>query len=213
MQMAFDCLYTFTLWLVKVSVLVLYARLFPTQGCRLICWAVFVVCTGWALTFICIAWECLPIGEQQYKQAVPGACFNKRFDQRAVFIGYAVPNIATDLFILSMPVYRVWRMHVSLISRVGLILLLLQSVLYAPFSPSSNPCPLLTWPALSFVPHIASSPFSKWTDPNTGLPWIHHPLGAQPSALVLSSPSVCLPFHHSSTRCSAASDLKRSLES
>lgn len=82
-----------------------------------------------AIIFVSV-FQCAPIA-RAWDTRIPGTCINLK----ASFIGNAVPNIITDILILSLPVRVVWGLHASITHRLSVIgIFLLGSLFVYPFS-------------------------------------------------------------------------------
>ena len=94
-------LYALTIILIKISILTLYVRIFPTRfiifssliiGTTVLCWGFTSTAMGLFL--------CDPVSKA-WRPEVPGQCLSLvRF-----YYGLQVPNIATDLTILFLPLH------------------------------------------------------------------------------------------------------------
>ncbi|OJJ96610.1 hypothetical protein ASPACDRAFT_46780 [Aspergillus aculeatus ATCC 16872] len=113
--MAFECVYCTTVGIIKVSILLMNARIFPTRNFRLAAIILGGIAVGWVLAIICVSvFQCDPIAKA-WNPNLPGSCINLK----GSFIGNAVPNIVTDVAILSLPVHVVWGLHASLTHRLS----------------------------------------------------------------------------------------------
>jgi hypothetical protein len=92
-------LYKFTINLTKISILLLYHRVFVTAKFRMACVGVmtYVACFG-TCVIIATALECNPV-RRVYDKSVYGTCINLT----AFWYTVAVNNILTDIVILLMP--------------------------------------------------------------------------------------------------------------
>ncbi|CAG8048755.1 unnamed protein product [Penicillium olsonii] len=114
---AFECIYVTALAITKISILLMYARIFPTRGFRIASIILGVVSISWAIAIIFVSvFQCTPI-KRAWDPTTPGTCINLK----ASFIGNAVPNIVTDIAILSLPVRAVWGLHANLVHRLSVI--------------------------------------------------------------------------------------------
>ncbi|KAJ5653893.1 hypothetical protein N7490_000896 [Penicillium lividum] len=109
-------LYTGCIACIKLSILSLYRRLFPTKtmkaavnvvGTIVILWAACGILSG---CFICLPTRKL------WLPATPGACM----DLGKYYYGLQIPNIATDAIILVMPMHTVWNLPISRAQKTGL---------------------------------------------------------------------------------------------
>lgn len=94
----------------------MYCRIFPTRSMKIWAWVLSSVAVAWAIAIavLCI-FQCTPI-EKAWNPFVPGHCINLR----GSFIGNAVPNIITDVIILTLPVNYVWKLRTNLSQRISL---------------------------------------------------------------------------------------------
>ncbi|KAJ6004769.1 hypothetical protein N7540_012568 [Penicillium herquei] len=108
-SMAYECVYCTTVSLIKISILLIYTRIFPTRGFRIASIVLGITIALWALALICLQiLQCSPLS-RAWNNSISGTCI----DLKGLFIGNGVPNIITDIAILSLPVHAVWRMHAS----------------------------------------------------------------------------------------------------
>lgn len=129
---AFECIYVTAVALTKISILLMYARIFPTKGFRLASIILGVISISWAISIIFVSvFQCTPV-PRAWNPTVPGTCINLK----GSFIGNAVPNIVTDIAILSLPVRAVWGLHANLVHRLSVIGMFLLGSLCDPPSPS-----------------------------------------------------------------------------
>jgi len=110
--MALETIYGANLTFVKISILLMYIRIFPTRFIRTSTWVITtILLLWWIIVLFFTIFQCSPIAYAWDKTIVltnPKAhCLNAN----EFYIGNAVPNIVTDLAILSLPVHEVWRLH------------------------------------------------------------------------------------------------------
>ncbi|EIT80250.1 hypothetical protein AO1008_05075 [Aspergillus oryzae 100-8] len=115
----FEILYVVNLLTIKLSILMMYRRIF-TNISRLfrvgamICGAVV---TLWATAFVPTAiFQCTPVA-RAWDIDIPGHCINLQLG----FYCVALPNILTDIAILSLPIRSCWQLHRSVLYRLSLI--------------------------------------------------------------------------------------------
>lgn len=129
--MGYECIYCTTLGVTKVSILLMYTRIFPTRPFRIAAIVLGGIAVAWVISIICVSvFQCSPIAKAWHPN-LPGTCINLK----GSFIGNAVPNILTDIAILSLPVPVVWGLQASpayRLSVIGLFLLGSLSVLLYP---------------------------------------------------------------------------------
>ncbi|KNG89550.1 hypothetical protein ANOM_001937 [Aspergillus nomiae NRRL 13137] len=115
----FEIFYVINLLTIKLSILMMYRRIF-TNISRLfrvgamICGAVV---TLWATAFVPAAiFQCTPVAKA-WDIDIPGHCISLQL----AFYCVALPNILTDVAILSLPVRSCWQLHRSVLYRLSLI--------------------------------------------------------------------------------------------
>lgn len=116
--LAFECIYVTGVAAVKISLLLMYARIFPTKGFRIASGILGGLTIAWWLSIclVCI-FQCNPIR----KAWQPWLEFGKCIDLKASFIGNAVPNIATDAAIICLPIYQVWKLQINRVQKISLM--------------------------------------------------------------------------------------------
>lgn len=115
--LGFECMYVTAVAFIKVSILAMYLRIFPSREFKIGSYIIGATIIAWwfAIVAVCV-FQCDPI----YKAWVPwasGTCI----DLRGSFIGNAVPNILTDVVILIMPMKQVWHLHATTAQRISLL--------------------------------------------------------------------------------------------
>ncbi|KAE8380874.1 hypothetical protein BDV26DRAFT_114792 [Aspergillus bertholletiae] len=115
----FEIIYVINLLTIKLSILMMYRRIF-TNISRLfrvgamICGAIV---TLWATAFVPAAiFQCTPIAKA-WDIDIPGHCISLQL----AFYCVALPNIFTDIAILSLPIRSCWQLHRSVLYRLSLI--------------------------------------------------------------------------------------------
>lgn len=108
-EITFACLYVMAITFIKISVLLLYRRLFPP------CWFQYaLITTAIALSIYCISFiaitiaQCTPINSF-WKPNVEGKCIN----YAVLSLAGGIINVMTDLVILTLPMPLLWRLKVS----------------------------------------------------------------------------------------------------
>ena len=109
MVIAIGVLYSFAIAAVKLSVLLMYRRLFPNRRFQIILWCfgAFILCytTSQALVII---FNCQPI-EAAWEPLINGKC--TRLDTNAIVVGSL--NVVTDLVTVILPMPFLWRLQIS----------------------------------------------------------------------------------------------------
>lgn len=89
------------------------------------------VVIGWVIGIICVSmFQCTSIAKA-WDQNLRGTCINLK----GSFIGNAVPNILTDIAILTLPVRVVWGLHATVTHRLLVIAVFLLGSLYVSLIP------------------------------------------------------------------------------
>lgn len=118
MLYAIELVYTPALAITKLSILLLYARIFPGLRFRKYLYGTGALISLWliACQFAAI-FECTPI-YYFWTRNVPtaGHCINLR----AYFFGQAAPNIITDILLMALPLPQIWKLQLPQKSRIGL---------------------------------------------------------------------------------------------
>ena len=103
--------YSFTITTVKISILVLYRRIFITTAFKKKTLIVGVACLAWFfITIFTNLFQCRP-----FKAAFdPQLLFtNQCVDLQTYYWGIAGSNLALDVVILFLPLHMVWRLKIS----------------------------------------------------------------------------------------------------
>lgn len=103
--------YACTILMVKISILLMYRRIFDTEAFKKATWVVGTACVAWAIAAIlCLVFQCHPMsGMWNPEDTFTDKCINLQAYYRAV----ASSNMALDVVILFMPLYMVWRLKLE----------------------------------------------------------------------------------------------------
>ncbi|RBA19152.1 aspartyl-tRNA synthetase [Fusarium proliferatum] len=120
--LAFECIYVTAVMLIKLALLSMYLRIFPSRNFRLASAIIAAVVIGWwiAICAVCI-FQCHPIKKAWMPWLDYGTCINLK----ASFIGNAIPNIATDIAILCLPVGPILKLQVNMAQKLSLLVIFL----------------------------------------------------------------------------------------
>ncbi|KAK2052452.1 hypothetical protein LY76DRAFT_491844, partial [Colletotrichum caudatum] len=119
--LTFECIYVTAVMLVKISLLLMYCRIFPSRNFRIAAIGIGGITVAWWIAILCVCiFQCTPI-EKAYMPFIDGTCI----DLKASFIGNAIPNILTDVAILCLPVRQVWKLQATLAQRLSLCFMFL----------------------------------------------------------------------------------------
>lgn len=111
-----EILYAFNLGWTKLSLLLMYYRIFRVPYFKKMAWIVgsfvmaWVVCITFLFVFICV-----PVEKLWYPD-LPGRCIN----QVGTWIANAAATILTDVIILMLPLAPLWRLRLSTSEKLGL---------------------------------------------------------------------------------------------
>ncbi|KAK5048683.1 hypothetical protein LTR84_005774 [Exophiala bonariae] len=109
--------YCFGIGLVKLSILVMYHRIFDTRNVRIVVKIVAAANLIWIILFTGLAiFQCTPV-HRAWNPSIPGKCL----DSKELFVGNAVPNIVIDLFMVAIPIYPVSKLRLPLSQRIALV--------------------------------------------------------------------------------------------
>lgn len=118
---AYELIYASTIVTIKFSVLAFYRRVFATPDFRLISSAVAGLVAAWWIAVVLVSiFSCKPIYGFWDKTVHPDCINSKTF-----FIGNAVPNIATDIIILVLPIRMIWRLNTTRPQKISLSIIFL----------------------------------------------------------------------------------------
>ena len=102
--------------LVKVSVLLFYLRIFPNRWLRCATYLIAGMILAWTIAMeLVLAFQCTPV-HRAWNQGAAGRCL----DMSAVYLGSAIPNVLTDLFIIVLPLPLISRLQMTRAQRFGL---------------------------------------------------------------------------------------------
>ena len=110
--------YTLTIAMVKISILLLYRRIFDIRQFRTATLVVGIACVAWLIAaLLCLAFQCHTEAER-YDAA---SLFSDQcIDLKAYWAAVAGSNMGLDLIILCMPVYMVWNLKITMRQKVAL---------------------------------------------------------------------------------------------
>ncbi|KAL9601619.1 MAG: hypothetical protein Q9179_002817 [Wetmoreana sp. 5 TL-2023] len=118
---AFEVIWTFTVPVIKTSLLLLYNRIFPIRPVRLVTYAVgFFVITWLLWAGISTIAQCLPVA-YFWDRSIPGGhCINND----AFYIAAGAVNVFTSFAIIAIPIPIIWRLqHITTAQKLGFILI------------------------------------------------------------------------------------------
>ncbi|KAM0328617.1 hypothetical protein ACHAQA_005028 [Verticillium albo-atrum] len=111
-----EVLYAFNLGWTKLSLLLMYYRIFRVPYFKKMAWIVGTFVMAWVvcITFLFI-FICVPVEKLWYPH-LPGRCIN----QVGTWIANAASTIFTDLVILVLPIPPIWRLQLKKLEKIGL---------------------------------------------------------------------------------------------
>ena len=97
--------------MVKISILLMYRRIFDTEAFKKATLVVGAACVAWAIAAIfCLIFQCHPFsGLWNPELTFTNKCINLQSYYRAI----ASSNMALDIIILCMPLFMVWRLKLE----------------------------------------------------------------------------------------------------
>ncbi|KAI4140519.1 MAG: hypothetical protein LQ341_003806, partial [Variospora aurantia] len=114
-------LYIASLSLTKVSILLLYRRIFPNRRFHAILWGVGVFVVAFTIANILfIIFGCNPI-KAGFNPNILGKCIN----HEAAILAVAILTVTTDFVILFLPLPLVWKLHLPTNTKFQLTLVFL----------------------------------------------------------------------------------------
>lgn len=157
-----EILYAFNLGWTKLSLLMMYYRIFRVPYFKKMAYVVgafvmaWVVCVTFLFIFICV-----PVQKLWYPD-LPGHCIN----QVGTWIANASSTILTDLIILLMPMPQLWKLHLQTREKIGLTLAFCLGFLYVHKKLSAMGHRLTFYSTVSFLRrHTALAFFSHTAHP------------------------------------------------
>lgn len=112
--------YKITLNVTKISILLLYLRVFIQKWLRIGCYLILalVITYGLISVFYSSVFQCTPVSKA-YHKSIPGHCINVRKTWQA----NAGFNIASDFMILVLPMPAIYSLQMTIKHKLGLVFL------------------------------------------------------------------------------------------
>ncbi|KAK7709429.1 hypothetical protein SLS64_006342 [Diaporthe eres] len=116
MAHAATLVYAVDIWLIKLSALCLFARIFrQSPTFRRVLWGFGFAVTGWFVCTAIIPWfNCTPV-RKTIEPFIPGTCF----DRMGWFLASAFINAFWDFAILVLPMPVIWRLQMTLRKKIS----------------------------------------------------------------------------------------------
>ena len=97
--------------MVKISILLLYRRIFNTPSFVRATLVVGIACISWLIAaLLCLAFQCHTDAE---RYNVDSLFSDQCIDLKAYWLAVTGSNMALDLIILCMPLYMVWNLRLA----------------------------------------------------------------------------------------------------
>lgn len=110
----------------KVSVVLLYKRIFITRAFQIQCWIVMGTVISWTIASLAATiFQCVPV-KGAWNSSVSATCI----DTNSFWMAYAVINILTDAIVLSLPIPQVFKLHLNIRQKITLCGVFLLGSLY-----------------------------------------------------------------------------------
>ncbi|KAL8668977.1 MAG: hypothetical protein Q9224_007763, partial [Gallowayella concinna] len=110
--------YATTFVITKISILLLYRRVFPVYRFRIICYAVgFLVFTLGISIFMVGFFQCRPFNYIWNKTILNGVCL----PTTPIFYGTGIPTLLLNAVVAFLPLPIIWRLHMRLKHKLALM--------------------------------------------------------------------------------------------
>lgn len=115
--MAMEVLYAILITLVKLSVIVMYRRVFPTTMVLRGTYVLYALTIAWFIAVVLVTFlQCTPLNGMWEIFTVQATCM----DKMGLFLGNAIPNLIIDVLILALPLYEVAGLQMTKIKKIGI---------------------------------------------------------------------------------------------
>ncbi|KAJ5439716.1 uncharacterized protein N7458_010714 [Penicillium daleae] len=110
--------YKLTMNTTKMSILMLYLRIFPQRWFRITCYALLIILTSYMVAaFFASIFQCTPV-TRAWDRSIPGSCI----DITTNWYANAGFSIATDFIILALPMYPIYKSKTPLKRKIALMI-------------------------------------------------------------------------------------------
>jgi hypothetical protein len=110
----------------KMSILMLYLRIFPQRWFRITCYALLIILTSYMVAaFFASIFQCTPV-TRAWDRSIPGSCI----DITTNWYANAGFSIATDFIILALPMYPIYKSKTPLKRKIALMIVLALGALW-----------------------------------------------------------------------------------
>ncbi|KAI5917036.1 hypothetical protein F4810DRAFT_698242 [Camillea tinctor] len=98
----------------KISVLLMYKRIFTSPRFKTIAWILIGLIIAWTITFtFALMFSCTPIASQ-WDFDLEFTCVN----QKALFTSALATDVATDFLVLFLPIYKTWQLQMPFTRKI-----------------------------------------------------------------------------------------------
>lgn len=105
---AISILYFGSVNIPKLAILALYRRLFPKKGIRIVIHILMGVLIAQTISIVIAAHAACKPSTANWNPTLPGTVC---IDKEALFIWSSLPNILTDIIMLTLPIRIVWNLQ------------------------------------------------------------------------------------------------------
>ncbi|KAI1764204.1 hypothetical protein GGR53DRAFT_520511 [Hypoxylon sp. FL1150] len=107
--------------LTKISVLLMYNRIFTSPRFKTTIWILIGLVSAWTVAFtFALMFSCTPIASQ-WDFSLEYTCV----DQEALFATALVTDVALDLLVLAIPIYKTWQLQMPLPQKAAILCIFL----------------------------------------------------------------------------------------
>lgn len=119
---AVELIYLTSVALPKLSVLVLYLRIFTTRGCQISAQGTIALVTlNWVAFVVSCLLQCRPLAFWWDRTIEGGSCFEVQAFYRAM----CVPNLFTDLIVMLLPMQPILKLRLQVFKKIALLIIFL----------------------------------------------------------------------------------------
>jgi hypothetical protein len=124
-----ETLYAWALSWVKLSILLMYYRIFHVPYFKYSAWVLGLLVAAWVIcvTFLFV-FACVPVEKLWYSH-LKGHCI----DQIGTWVAHAAATILTDVLILLLPISQIWKLNLRKPAKIGLYVTFGLGFLYGAF--------------------------------------------------------------------------------
>lgn len=120
--------YKVTTSLNKISLILLYMRIFVSKSFKISAWIAMAVVVSYSIgSIFATIFQCIPVAGS-YNRSVKASCI----DSDAFWVAYASLNVATDVLVLSLPIPPIIGLHLRAREKIMLCMVFLLGFLYVP---------------------------------------------------------------------------------